>query len=584
MNKILKGLLVAMLAVSAAQVKIDAATARDCGDNSCNTSCNTSNSCNTGCNDNNSCNTSCNTGCDTDCNTNNNGCGDNSCQASNKTFMMTRSHGVNLSTEYTTFNELVNRKNAEDRFGANFQVAGYYQASHECNKKLAGYFLNGCNTLTFGAGTAADNDVQEGYLVIGNDYKGPATALELRPKQTSWAVLFDYRQDLDKVAKGLYLYANLPVAQARNSLRLNVLSGTGTPVVNTTVDSQENDALYQYLVGNDSAITTAPTTAGGLAQAALTHSKLDRCGREATGVADINLALGYKVLDDENYYIGLALAVVIPTGTEVRSAHLWDAVIGNGKHFGLGFDWDSQATLWSDEDQSLKLNVVGRYRYLFESHENRVPGFSGVDANGNAYDVASAYRLTVPVSALGTAAGTTVTLQPFANIAAQRVRVTPGNEFDGIFGFAYNCGGFTADLGYNLYYRDRENVCGTDCWSENDGKYAMVRQLTNDATAVLVRGALATATAATSFTVGIDGITDGGAAAGTTAIINKGNLDFRAAATPAQLTHSLYGGVGYSFIEWDNPLMLGAFGKYEWSPCNSALEQWSVGAKVGIGF
>ena len=48
--------------------------------------------------------------------------------ATNKTFLMPRSHGVNLAMEYTTWNELLQTKD-EDRFGANFQVTGFYSQS-----------------------------------------------------------------------------------------------------------------------------------------------------------------------------------------------------------------------------------------------------------------------------------------------------------------------------------------------------------------------------------------------------------------------------------------------------------------------
>src|SRR3990172_8830732 len=81
MNKMLKGLLVALLAVSAAQLEAH----------------------------------------------------------TNKTFLMPRPHGVNLPMEYTTFCELINRK-AEDKFGGNFQVTGFYQASTD-GDDVAKYFL-----------------------------------------------------------------------------------------------------------------------------------------------------------------------------------------------------------------------------------------------------------------------------------------------------------------------------------------------------------------------------------------------------------------------------------------------------------
>ena len=66
--------------------------------------------------------------------------------------------------------------------------------------------------------------------------------------------------------------------------------------------------------------------------------------------------------------------------------------------------------------------------------------------------------------------------------------------------------------------------------------------------------------------------------------VNNDSLDISTAETPSQCTHSIYGGLGYSFKEWDTPLMLGLGGKYEFASENSAIEQWGIWGKIGIGF
>ena len=59
---------------------------------------------------------------------------------------MPRSHGVNLPMEYTTFNELIQTKD-EDRFGANFQITGFY--SDSTNETDLGKYFGTANKNNF---------------------------------------------------------------------------------------------------------------------------------------------------------------------------------------------------------------------------------------------------------------------------------------------------------------------------------------------------------------------------------------------------------------------------------------------------
>jgi hypothetical protein len=58
--------------------------------------------------------------------------------STNKTFLLPRSHGVNLAMEYTTWNELLQMKD-DDRFGAHFQATVFYQDSTD-DDDLGRYF------------------------------------------------------------------------------------------------------------------------------------------------------------------------------------------------------------------------------------------------------------------------------------------------------------------------------------------------------------------------------------------------------------------------------------------------------------
>ncbi len=510
MNKMLKGLLVSLLAVSAAQV--DAHT--------------------------------------------------------NKTFLLPRSQGVQLPMQYTTFHELVGRK-AEDKFGGNFAVTGFY--SHSANEsETAEYFLvkdkskitlNALSTAAagnVGGLTSAGNDVDLFYIIHNRDRtdvqaaaEAGTTTIALDPEHSFYGVRFDYHQDLDKILKGLYLCASLPIVHVENDPELSVVSNGTLPAANLAAgaDTSLKNNLEKYFRGE-----FENTQANNL-QAKLTNAKI--VSSDETGVADIDIALGYKFLNKEKYHAALAIAVTIPTGDEADGVTMFEALVGNGKHFGLGGDFCAGARVWGDMDHNIKVMLKMKYRYLFENSEKRTLGIKG--RNFGQYfllgkrDAAGAKQLI-----------------PAANVTTLNVDVTPGSQFDGVLAFAYNNGGFCFDLGYNMYFREDEDVELKDTFET--GLYTIAARSAD------------TANAFANPIVAANNITDGNAAAGAASILSKDSLDLGTASTPSQFTHTIFTALGFTFKEWDNPLMLGVGGKYEFASENSALDMWGIWAKLGIGF
>lgn len=495
----------------------------------------------------------------------------------NKTFLTPRPQGVNLPMEYTAYAELIGRK-SEEKFGGNFQVTGFYQASTN-GDELAKYFLvNNKSTITLTrqqqpqppAGTgdytssnviSTVTDVDLGYLIHQGagvpvtDTANKTATVNLDPKQTAWGVRIDYFQDLGKILKGLYIYANLPIVHVENNPEIIVnssdsfLAGTVAPAPAGTPSVQS--VVQGYFSG--SFANPDPTGATGNAQAALTNGKI--AGKQSeTGVADIDIALGYRFLDGCTYGAALALAITIPTGNEADGIYMFEPLVGNGKHFGLGGDLCGYADAWGDMDHNIKIHLKMKYRYLFENSEKRTIGIQGRPF-GQYFLLATA----------GAAINTQLT--PAANITTLNVDVTPGSQFDGILGFAYNNCGFSFDAGYNMYFREAESVKIKDTLPTN--MYAIASRGLN------------TAAAGISQTFAIAAQLDGGA---TPLILSNSTLDASTAETPSQFTHSVYGSLGYIFKEWENPFMLAVGGKYEIPSKNSALEQWNVWVKAGIGF
>ncbi len=473
----------------------------------------------------------------------------------NKTFLMPRSHGVNLPMELATFNEVANRT-SEDQFGGNFQATVFYNATADEHETGEYFGIKGKSSFNLQYGQQTPVDLNAGFIIHhagratntdANTANADYATISLDPEQAAWGVRLDYYQNLDKLLKGLYFKIALPIVHVENDMELGV---KGLASASAAADVAD---IKNYFKGNlERAVNTANVN-----QAKLTNAKIDG-QRDRTGVADIDLVLGYKFLNKENYHVALNLGLTIPTGNESEGEFVFEPMIGNGDHFGFGGGLDASARVWGDDCHNLKINVVANYRYLFENDEKRTLGIKDVTGYTNDW---SQYTLL----AKSTPAANIRTLQfiPAANITTQNVDVTPGSQLDAIFALAYNNGGFCADLGYNLFWKDEEEVeIKSDPFG---GNYSIVNP-TLDPT-----------------TNGNFAPTNGAHAIGGAALTSK-NLDKSVAETPSQVTHKIYGSLGYIFREWECPVMFGLMGGYEFAGENSALEKWEIGGKIGVGF
>jgi hypothetical protein len=528
---------------------------------------------------------------------------------------------------YTTFNELVERK-AEDKFGGNFQITGFYQGS-VTDARLGKYFgVNNKSSLTLknnaqtNGGTAAgatSADLDLAYILhdFGNTaYVNQTATISLNPTSNSYGARFDYYQDLEKILKGLYLSVALPVVHIDNDLGMK-FSGANTAGGSVTVAS----ALSSYFAGN----YTAPTgdTSGQNAQSGLTKAKYQ--GRQgATGVADIEVKLGYKFLHKENYHVGLNIGLTIPTGNTAKGTYALEPIYGNGQHFAFGGGLDTRFKVWGEEDHYITLGFDLDYRYLFQSSETRTPGLCsnvGSLANWGQYYL------------LGQAKGSNaigVTLTPAANLIAQSCNVTPGSQLEGIANFSYNNGGFTWDLGYNIYWREAESVSAKGS-GLTPNTYGIAARSVNAADGSVNSGAgtatptatfsvpawTAGAASSSSYSAGpisatssngtVFGLSNaynenttplgpsyfgastaqfdspGSAAAASSLWLSQGDSYFSQAQSASICTHKIYTGLGYTFKEWDTPLMLGLNGSYEFGD-NNVPDYWMVGGKIGVAF
>ena len=474
----------------------------------------------------------------------------------NKTFLMPRSQGVNLAMEYTTYNELIQHKNG-DFFGAHFQVVPFYMESSDSDD-IGKYFgINDKNIIKFDTATP---DLS--YLWIAHIQNPVATTatVKLDPELQAYGARIDYYQDLEKILDGLYLKISLPIIHVDNDMNVSDSNETGDLAV---------DAITSYLKG-DAGITTL-ATANSLA--ALEYAKMGGSHSE-TSVADIDVVLGYKVLEEEDYYLALNLGLTIPVGNDPDGLWVFEPVVGNGGHWGLGGGLDGCYKIWEDGDSNIKLTAVANYRYLFESTEKRTLGLKKADGKRINW---GQYRY---LGKIGVNSNNQL-LIPAANILTKDVDVEPGSQLDAIIYFTYNYGGWSFDLGYNFFYKCSEDVDLKDTALDNTDYYVAHNDFDTSTNQAAPEGQAYWASAASMTSV-----TPAAAVlqtAGTAFQIKKDHIDVAAAETDSSNTHKIFGSLGYIFKDWEYPVMLGLGGEYEFAD-DDGIEGWSIYGKLGIKF
>ena len=263
---------------------------------------------------------------------------------------------------------------------------------------------------------------------------------------------------------------------------------------------------------------------------------------------------------------GLNLAMLVPTGKTPKGDWLFEPVHGNGHHWGIGFGFDANITLWRKDNNSIEFMIVGDYKYLFQGIEKRTLDYYLPDSTSLTRVKGGRYVLAGEEGKKG--------VFPFANVLTQDIKVTPASQFDGIVNFNVNLCNFVIDFGYNFFVKEQEEVHLNNAW-QND-KYA-IADIKYDATNNFLVTVAAAGARDQAYAY------ENAAAASNAAIQNK-DLIIESVRSPNTVSHKLYAGFGYQWNKYKYPVMLGIAGSYEFVQRNSSLENWAIWLKLGISW
>jgi hypothetical protein len=472
----------------------------------------------------------------------------------NHTFLAPRPVGINLATEYTTGLMHPPIQDHQAKHTTKLGVTGFYSQS-QAARHVGNYFGigNGSNSITFGnvgpipawgasraATTPADlntfylvHDAAAGGTITPNSFVG---SVELSPQQAQAGARFDLMHTLSWWPK-LFVRATMPVVTISTHLH---------PTMTTIISSDPGVTGKAYTITDLFAGKLQSDVATNL-QLPLTHAKIDGSKRSRSGIADIDLGIGYRCISDQSGHLLASLDLTIPTGTKQPGTYLFEPLVGNGRHVGVGGSLDSAFELLNNDKATITLLSALRYRYLFSSQSMRTLPLKGLPW--------SHYYLAGKV---GAAAGTP--LQPAANLTTQPVAVTPGSVFDSMLALNFSAHGFSFDAGYTLFWKAREGVSAPTTLPED--MYAVADPIFSTDTPFPTRGAVASSR-----------------------LINRSTLNLEAIATPAQCSHKLFGGLGYSLaINRQCSGLVAVGSSYEFAGTNNELENYALWAKAIISF
>lgn len=372
--------------------------------------------------------------------------------------------------------------------------------------------------------------------------------------------------------------------------------------VSTSIQHVKNDMNFCEFVANDGGganeaandVVVANMTEA-FAQPAWKYGKIcANSSMKKTGLADIEFKLGYEWLQHEPAHMESYLGIIIPTGNRNEAEYIFEPIVGRGKYFGVMFGSSLGLEIWTsaDGDKNIRYELSNHTEVLFHRDQKRSfdlkyrPWSRYLPVYATQEQAAEAATLfgTNPLHAQNMST-------PGINVFTQEVQVTPGLTHDINTAFVFTCRRFQAEVGYNFLAKRAEKV-ELDCaWKPVVAlKHFLGRGQTNPIRTIngnafyeqIVSSINLPATLPPTPGLQLIPVT---LANFETAVIQATDLDLNSAATPAILTNTLYGTLGFHLYEREYPLFGNVGGSYTFSKNNDAVpRRWIIWAKMGVSF
>lgn len=357
-----------------------------------------------------------------------------------RSFLFPRPVYHNFAAVRNLFSNIINCKKGPNRAAA--QLTAIYQHSFQSNKHITQYFLFNCKDRLIIRGDSAPDshvrDVRAEWLNLPANFSG---TLFLCPSQKQSAFVINYNQDLCQwfnwdMTRYSWLDIQIPIQYIENNLGLSQqIAQLGTQVAGLPKDIIEAFNQPQWNFG-----LIAP------------------CKLKKLGVGEIRIGFGTTFPTDPDYLLTTSSFLIFPTESAQKPTYMFNPFIGTNRHFGLGSNVRFELPLY-DECWPIqpKLFFAAEVTYFFSNKQSRI--FDLKDPSGVTGFAADIPRINRQWSRylLFRRPGQ-VLPTPGVNILTQRAHVNPSATVDLTTGFKARCKAVYAEIGYNIWARNRERV------------------------------------------------------------------------------------------------------------------------------
>jgi hypothetical protein len=172
-------------------------------------------------------------------------------------------------------------------------------------------------------------------------------------------------------------------------------------------------------------------------------------GKQLSGAqfGDIEMALGYNFVCNEDYLFGIALRASAPSANKPTGEFLLEPIFGRGGSWGIGGYIDGKAKLWEDHaNQSLTVNVMATILHLVKTTTTVRSYDLTANGGGSKYLLVADYNANVYQGVI----------QNLINLSTLESNSSFSAEGDASISLTYLSNGWAADLGYNFWGRTQE--------------------------------------------------------------------------------------------------------------------------------
>ncbi len=463
-----------------------------------------------------------------------------------RSFMFTRPVYAHLATQQALFHEIVYNKKGPT-FGA-IQVSGMYQQSRSISKTARYFLINGKNELLVSGNKNTEDlnirDVRAEWLGLSNTFRGK---LSMKPQQRQVNAYFEYNQDLKRLAEDVTFFKNtwlsiaVPISIVENDLRLS------------QSDVRPSDTLPRDIIE-------------AFKQPAWKFSRIDG-KRTEFNVAEIKVSMGRSYISENNFQVAYWSSLIIPVATHQNPKFLFDPVVGNDRHVGIGGAVSFQFPLNRDTTEyALRYFINLEGIFLIKNKQRRT--FDLQELEGFTFKVKPWSRFLL----FNKKNGPPDLNEPGVNVLTLDALVRSFGVADFSTGWRYKNDWIEFEIGYNI-------------WGHSDEKVELRRPFKTDfGIAGKSEPNDTVAKSASQSTIDQQADNDKKNDKDVFVTIKEGDINLKSAAAGSAINHKIHFALGATHNSAKADGFFGAGVFVDIPQKNGSLRVWGAWAKLGASF